>query len=403
MPTLGYDDFKRARRFPALDGIRAIAVLLVMTVHAGAHSDFRPWEIVNGTLGVTIFFVLSGFLITTLLLREQESRGRVSLKAFYVRRLMRLAPLYYLVLCVHILLILGTNLPESVERRADLMRKLPLFVFYMSEYAAAGRFQVFGQAWTLGIEEKFYFAWPSLAFLVLSRNRSRITAAIVLAGVLSVFALTDVLQILFSQSYASLFIGCALALLLNERHVFERVKFLGARSVQTICFTLAFLIQVLPAFSIVIVKSTSLYAAAMAVVIATAVIGERSIWTVILGSRVMTYIGQRSYAIYLVHVLATHVIDKTRIFPPHTTAAAIGAFAATLGLSLQVAEGLYRCIEGPCIRLGHAWSAALQNFVPQPAILRPQRLRSLGAHRKNALRPELPARETSETTASMRD
>ena len=112
MSTVDYDGFKQARRFQALDGIRAIAVLLVMTVHAGAHSDFLPWEIVDGRGGVTMFFVLSGFLITTLLLREEEARGRVSLKAFYVRRVMRLAPLYYLVLGVYVVLILARVCPS---------------------------------------------------------------------------------------------------------------------------------------------------------------------------------------------------------------------------------------------------------------------------------------------------
>jgi len=105
------------------------------------------------------------------------------------------------------------------------------------------------------------------------------------------------------------------------------------------------------------------------------VTGERSIWTAALNSKAMTYIGQRSYAVYLIHVLATHVVDKatsTSIFAAHNAAAALGAYAATLGLSLVIAEGLYRFLEGPCIRLGHAWSAALQDGLPTARRVRPK-------------------------------
>lgn len=365
MAVVSYDDFKRARRFQALDGIRALAVMLVLSLHGGDHSDFRLWAIIDGKMGVTIFFVLSGFLITTLLLREQESRGTVSLKAFYVRRVMRLAPLYYLVLCVYILLIFASNLPDTAERRADMLRNLPFFLTYMSEYATFGRFPVFGQAWSLGIEEKFYLAWPSLAFLILTTKRARITAAVILALVLSLFVQLGVFQWLFGLSYAALFIGCSLALLMNERRPFERVKLLGNRFGQTIV-VLVLLVLLLPPFGFA--RGSSLYAVASAAVIGSLVIGERSIWTKALNSRVMTYIGRRSYAVYLIHVLATHVVDRTRIFSAHTATAAIGAYLAILGLSLLGAEGLHRLIEGPCIRFGHAWSSRLQRALPVPGV-----------------------------------
>ena len=227
----------------------------------------------------------------------------------------------------------------------DFTRNLPWLATYMSEYAIFGKFPVFGQAWSLGIEEKFYLAWPSLAFLFLSSQKSRLTAAIGLSVILSVCSFAGVLQILFCKSYAALFVGCALALMLNDRRWFERLKLLGSRSAQTICFGAALLFQVLPIFAVT--RNTPVYAFTAAFVIASAVIGARSIWTTVLSSRVLTYIGQRSYAIYLIHVLATHIVDRTHIFAAHTPAAAMGAFAAILALSLLVAEGLYRFVEGP--------------------------------------------------------
>jgi peptidoglycan/LPS O-acetylase OafA/YrhL len=369
--TVDYEGFKAARRFPALDGIRAIAVMLVMTLHAGAHSDFFLWSIVDGQKGVPIFFVLSGFLITTLLVRELESRGRVSLKAFYVRRIMRLAPLYYLVLGVYVVLIFASNMPDALARKEELARRLPYLLFYTAEYAPFNpKLPVFGHAWSLGIEEKFYLAWPAFAFVLLSRHRARIAAAVVLAVVLSVLASFHLLDhILFFESYGALFVGCALALLLNDPRGFERLKFLGARSVQAIVFALAIPFQMLPILQGV--RNSPLYPVAAAIVIASAAIGERSIGQRFLSSRTMVYIGQRSYAVYLIHVLATHVVDRVPILAAHTTAAALATFAAILALSLLVAEVLYRLIEGPGIRWAHEWSAAIQGSRPMRAPANP--------------------------------
>jgi len=94
-PT-AFDAYKQTQHFGALDGMRAIGVVLVIFDHyGGEHLKF-----LSGWLGVHVFFVMSGFLITTLLLREQEKRGQVSLTAFYVRRCFRILPVYYLILLI---------------------------------------------------------------------------------------------------------------------------------------------------------------------------------------------------------------------------------------------------------------------------------------------------------------
>ena len=84
--------------FPALDGVRAVCILLVMFNHV--HEPMPLW--VQGRIGVDIFFVLSGFLITTLLLRERERHGNVSLKGFYTRRFFRIVPVYALVVVIYL-------------------------------------------------------------------------------------------------------------------------------------------------------------------------------------------------------------------------------------------------------------------------------------------------------------
>src|SRR5262245_1891357 len=92
--TLSHDEYLGVRYFTPLDGVRAIAVLMVVTWHVPA----SRFHVVNGYRGVTAFFVLSGFLITTLGLREESKTGRLRVSGFLVRRIFRILPLYYFVL-----------------------------------------------------------------------------------------------------------------------------------------------------------------------------------------------------------------------------------------------------------------------------------------------------------------
>ena len=95
---------------PQLDGMRALAVLLVVAAHVGSYfatNVLAAYEL--GGRGVTIFFVLSGSLITSLALKEEAARGRLSFRAFYIRRTFRIFPLYYLVLLLYCVLVLGLN------------------------------------------------------------------------------------------------------------------------------------------------------------------------------------------------------------------------------------------------------------------------------------------------------
>src|SRR4051794_21766193 len=92
------------RYFPELDGVRGLCALAVITFHMQGFEKVL-WKWLGGSVGVTVFFVLSGYLITALCLREEDQRGRVSLAAFYVRRSCRIFPLYYLVLVLYAVLV----------------------------------------------------------------------------------------------------------------------------------------------------------------------------------------------------------------------------------------------------------------------------------------------------------
>jgi peptidoglycan/LPS O-acetylase OafA/YrhL len=183
----GYAAYKQQRYFPSLDGVRAVAVILVFIAHVGYR---KVWGSVGGD-GVTMFFVLSGFLITTLALREEERTGRLSLSSFYIRRFFRIYPVYFAILALYCVLIFWLGFVP--ERRGLFEHQLPYYVFGFPEH---GFFDITGGiesgppyagAWSIGIEEKFYLVWPLVGFVLL-RGVFKARLAVCFAGAV-VFAL----------------------------------------------------------------------------------------------------------------------------------------------------------------------------------------------------------------------
>jgi peptidoglycan/LPS O-acetylase OafA/YrhL len=156
------DSFK-SQQVPALDGIRGIAILLVII-----HHQLIPISLSGGFLGVDLFFVLSGFLITRLLLKEFKTSGSISLSNFYARRALRLAPALLLYLLFALILIRILN-PQEFLREVKLVG---LSLVYLTNWRMA-----FGWdysldptaiIWSLSIEEQFYLLWPPVLLLLLS-------------------------------------------------------------------------------------------------------------------------------------------------------------------------------------------------------------------------------------------
>src|SRR3989442_1564430 len=172
-----YERWREERFFPRLEGIRAVAALLVVFHHARANG---LWGAVAGWNGVTLFFVLSGFLITTLGLREEERLGALRWGAFFVRRAFRILPLYLVSLTLYAGLVLVVGL--GAAHRESFVHALPWYLSPFPEHVFFGHAHAaFALSWSLGIEEKFYFVWPLLAFVLL-RRRFRTRLAVALAA-----------------------------------------------------------------------------------------------------------------------------------------------------------------------------------------------------------------------------
>ncbi len=189
---------------PALDGLRGIFVLTVVALHAGI--PFMQ----GGGLGVDGFFVLSGFLITCLLLQEWQRHGVISLNGFYVRRALRLLPAFYSVLAVIGII---TMVCLTGDLAVDTQRGLLLSFLYCSNWFTV----FFGEnhvglglllhTWSLGIEEQFYLVWPVL-LIGLLRLRLREMRLVAVIGTLAVVAsLRRVWLVMIGTSFARMSFG----------------------------------------------------------------------------------------------------------------------------------------------------------------------------------------------------
>ncbi|MDQ1496260.1 MAG: hypothetical protein QOG69_2743, partial [Actinomycetota bacterium] len=175
----------RQPRIPGLDGLRAIAVVGVLLYHAGVRA------VPGGFLGVDVFFVISGFLITSILLGDARRDGRLSLRSFYARRARRLLPALAAMLAVAGAFMARFHPGDLAQARGDIAAATGYVsnwwyvLHHRSYFAAAGRPEPLQHLWSLAVEEQFYLVWPVLlAILLTMRARLRVITVVALAGAL---------------------------------------------------------------------------------------------------------------------------------------------------------------------------------------------------------------------------
>lgn len=363
-PPLGY--------LPSLDGIRAIAVLAVMVFHSAL-----PW-LPGGFLGVDVFFVLSGFLITTLLLQEVERTGRIHFGAFYLRRARRLLPALAVVLVASAALVVLFAPDAAARLREDIVASS----FYVtnwwnilsdqSYFEAMGRPPMLQHLWSLGLEEQFYLIWPAVLLFVFRRKGRDGVRKIALIGAFASTAWMLILSFTMgmptdqdpsrlyfgSDTHAmTILAGAALATVWRPRALPRRLA-PGPTAALSAIGVAAFAVMF---WCFIAVDETSpfLYRGGFAVfagisVVAIAIATHPAIAAAkILGNKPMVYLGKRSYGLYLWH-WPIFLVLRPGIDIGWT---GLPAFALQFALTLAAAELSYRYVEMPIRRgaLGHIW------------------------------------------------
>lgn len=362
-----------AAAIPSLDGIRALAVALVFFAHGGLQDR------VPGGLGVTIFFVLSGYLITTLMRREYQARGEVRLGAFYLRRVLRLMPPLFIVVAAAALLsslgLIGGNFSA---------RGLLSVLFYLGNYHViahdfGGIPEGIGVVWSLAVEEHYYLLYPPLAIALLRLERPRAAVAVLLAMCAAMLgwrcwlalhgASEHYLTMATDTRADAILVGCVLAFRNNPAldpvppPALRRDATLAAVCLLVLLGTLAWRDEFFR-----LTARYTLQSLAIAPLIWLAVARAAQAPFRWLNARPAAYLGTISYTVYLSHQLILFGVERN--------APQLGA-VATLGLAalatLAVAEAMRRWVEAPCARLRRQLHAARPARAPAPATLESSR------------------------------
>lgn len=333
---------------PALDGLRAVAVFLVILSHFGL--EFMP-----GAHGVMIFFVLSGFLITWLLLKENERYGTVSLTAFYKRRTLRIFPAFYVYWLIMVGFLVATG-------RTVLWPHAWSALFYGSNYYSAINGDPnngFSHTWSLAIEEQFYLLWP-LVFLMLRGNLRKMTGFLVaLIGAVWIHRAVLCFGFHVDQAYIfaafdtrldELMVGCLLAVLLKKRALSSLWSAVSANAMLPLA-TIALLAISIYAGEHFIDRYRDVFGFAieplLVAILVVQIIAFSSArlwgWT---EWRVCRFLGRISYSLYLYQQLTLHAVRNALAAYP-----LVVQLACAIMVTIIVATISYYLIERPFLKL----------------------------------------------------
>jgi peptidoglycan/LPS O-acetylase OafA/YrhL len=230
--------------FQNLDGMRFLAFFAVFVHHAatnlGYYSPHKSWDyakknfLQNGDLGVSFFFVLSGFLITYLLLSEKERHGKINIKNFYIRRVLRIWPVYYLVviLCLFFFPILNNHIPGGFPITGDTSEISPiLYLTFLGNFDfmihGIHNFLI-GPLWSVSVEEQFYLFWPLLIAFIPKRFLMPSFITVIAASIGYRYFIADGrgLEVRFHSlsSMSDLAIGAMIALLSTKERFIKLIK-----------------------------------------------------------------------------------------------------------------------------------------------------------------------------------
>ena len=384
MPPSPPEQTPELTRIPSLDGLRALSIFLVVSLHTlqrfsiNHHVGLGWYALFNGGLGVSIFFVISGFLITSLLLQEERKRGSISLRGFYLRRAFRILPPLYFYIGIVVLL--------GAVGRLDLNRSdIVSSMFFFHNFAQNSTMWSVEHLWSISVEEQFYLVWPLILFACMRRPgiAGRFRAAAFPAVIL---AISPIARTFFGHqknplmhnigvkylNYDFLMFGCLVALLQHTPR-FESIYRKATRvwwlppAVMAICSVLWARYE--NYFTLTI--GYTLAGASIAVFLLWCTRNPSSVIGRVLNWAPIVKIGVLSYSIYIWQTLFLHVQDS-KVFAPLSF---IGRFPANWLGFFALACLSYYLIEQPSLQLRrrlisslHVYAAKRQSGKGRPSL-----------------------------------
>ena len=337
----------RSSRIPALDGMRALAVFLVILYHFSF--DWAP-----ASLGVLGFFVLSGFLITWLLLKENDKTGTISLSGFYKRRSLRIFPAFYVYCGGWLLLLLLTG--HKVVWADVISAFCYISNYYQAFFHPADSFVT--HTWSLAIEEQFYLLWP-LCFYFGRHNLKRLAWYLVgLIGFVWIYRVALCLIFHVDQAYIyrafdtridNLMVGCLVAVLVKQGAL-QRLWGMLSANVYLPLLTVALLAGssyfTINSFLYRDLVSFAFEPLLVAVLMIQLIVHSQTRAWGWFEARPMRYLGQISYSLYLYHPAVGYQVFKRLPNVPFWE-----SFGIAVAMTVAVASASYYFIEKPFLRL----------------------------------------------------
>jgi peptidoglycan/LPS O-acetylase OafA/YrhL len=342
----------QATTIPKIGGLRAVSAFFVIAYHYG-------FAYVPAGFGVLVFFVISGFLITWLILKEADRNGRISLTKFYARRSLRIFPAFY----VYWILVTAALL---ITRRTIIWPQAIASFFYVANYYQGLHGypnSLYSHTWSLGIEEQFYLLWPA-AFILFGRSRSKLLAG-VLGAIIAIWIYRIVLDYLkvpeayiytaFDTRVDHLLVGCALAIALRQG-LYGRLW--GALTRPGLpAVTLCLLAASVTAGNVYGYRYRDTLGFALDPVLVAILIvqllASRSVMTRWLDAAPIAYLGTISYSTYLYQQL---VVWPLRDFLLRSGLPDWLSFAGCVAAVWLIAALSYRCVEQPFLNLRKRFS-----------------------------------------------
>ena len=363
---------RTAFEIPSLDGLRALSFFVVFAAHVGLPN-------VPGGFGVTVFFFLSGYLITTLLRREAAKNGAISFTHFYLRRALRILPPFYLILLLALGLTQLELLPSGFSWAGFSAQVLHYSNYWIIEHGWHPLITGTSVYWSLAVEEHFYLVFPALYVLLLKLRAPARTQHTVLLALCALVLLlrcfivfgrgeiSDRTYIGSDTRFDSMLFGCALAVWYNPALDCARA---GKPSRLELAALVAGLGLLLSTFLIrdPVFRESARYTLQGIGLYPLFFVAVRCPgWGVmrLLNWRPLAFIGTLSYSLYLLHHVVIGVVYA------HVHVSPILQALLALGISVLLALAMWRLVEQPCARLRSRLKAAPRAPAPAP-LLRPE-------------------------------